>query len=117
MALASMIASCNRAVINDPGTGPTGKRKAAASLVLGVWPSLAPPAPCPVVLWKRNSLSFPTPGSGRNTPKPVPFSTLATAPRLVATRTLSEVGAGGVVRSLFHLGESGRTARWLGRRC
>jgi hypothetical protein len=75
--------------------------------VLGVWPSLAPPAPGPVVLWKRNSLAIPTPGSGRNTPKPVPVSTLATAPRLVATQTLPEVGAGGVVWSLFRPGESG----------
>jgi hypothetical protein len=106
VASASTVASCNRAIINDPGTGPTGN-KATASSVLGVWPSLAPPAPGPVVLWKRNSSAFPTPGSGWNTPKPVPVSTSATAPRLVAAQTLPEVGAGGVVRSLFRPGESG----------
>jgi hypothetical protein len=70
VASASMVASRKRAVIKDLGTGPTGKRKAVASSVLGVWPSLAPPAPGPVVLWKRNRSAFPTPGSGRNTPKP-----------------------------------------------
>jgi hypothetical protein len=107
VASVSMVASCNRAIINDPGTGPTGKRKATAALVLGVRPSVAPPSPGPVVLWKQNSLAFPTPGSGRNTPKPIPVSTSATAPRSVASQTLPEVGAGGVVRSLFHLGESG----------
>jgi hypothetical protein len=107
VASASMVASCNWAIVNDPGTGPTGKRKAAVSLVLEVWPSSAPPAPGPVVLWKKNSLAFPTPGSGWNTPKPIPVSTSATAPRSVATRTLPEVGTGGVVRSLFHPGESG----------
>jgi hypothetical protein len=105
--LASTVASCNWAIVNNLGTSPTGKCKAVASSVLGVWPSSAPPAPGPVVLWKWNSLAFPTPGSGRYTPKPVPVSTLATAPRSVATRTLPEVGAGGVVRSLFHPGESG----------
>jgi hypothetical protein len=107
LALASTVASRNRAVVHDPGTGPTGKRKAVASSVLGVWPSLAPPAPSLVVLWKRNSLAFPTPGSGWNTPKPIPVSTLAIAPRLVVTWTLPEVGAGGVVQSLFHPGQSG----------
>jgi hypothetical protein len=107
MASASMVASHNRVVINDLGTGPTGKCKAAALSVLGVRPSLAPPAPGLVVLWKQNSSAFPTPGSGRNTPKPIPVSTLATAPRSVVTGTLPEVGAGGVVQSLFCPGESG----------
>jgi hypothetical protein len=45
VASASTVASRNQAVINGPGKGPTGKRKAAASSVLGVWPSSAPPAP------------------------------------------------------------------------
>jgi hypothetical protein len=107
MALASMVASRNRPIVNDPVTGPTGKCKAMVLSVLGVRPSLAPPAPGPVVLWKWNSSAFPTPGSGGNTPKPVPVSTLATAPRSVVTRTLPEVGAGGVVWSLFRPGESG----------
>jgi hypothetical protein len=107
MALASMVASHNWAVVNNPGRGPTGKRKATALSVLGVWLSSAPPAPGPVVLWKRNSLAFPTLGSGWNTPKPIAVSTSATAPSLVATQTLPEVGAGGVVWSLFHPGESG----------
>jgi hypothetical protein len=35
VASASMVASRNWAIINDPGTGPTGKRKAVASSVLG----------------------------------------------------------------------------------
>jgi hypothetical protein len=113
---ASSVASHNQAIVNDLGTGPTGKRKAAVSSVLGVWPSSAPPAPGPVVLWKQNSLAFPTPGSGWNTPKPIPVSTSATAPTSVVTQTLPEVGAGGVVRSLFRPVENqGRTARWLGR--
>jgi hypothetical protein len=107
VALASTVASHNRAMVNDLGTGPTGKRKAVALLVLGVRPSSAPPAPGPVVLWKQNSSAFPTPGSGQNTPKPIPISTSATAPRSIVTQTLPEVGAGGVVWSLFCPGESG----------
>jgi hypothetical protein len=107
VASAFTVASRNWAIINDLLTGPTGKRKATASSVLGVQPSLAPPAPGPVVLWKQNSSAFPTLGSGWNTPKPIPVSTSATAPRLVVTQTLPEMGAGGVVRSLFRLGESG----------
>jgi hypothetical protein len=86
VASASTVASHMWAVATDSAKGPTGKCKAVASSVIGGWPSLAPPAPGQITLWKQPGSALPTPVSGGKNLHPAPVSTLAATPRSFVTR-------------------------------